>query len=424
MARFSSAFAAAALLALILAHDGSAFSMTGFRAALRPTLRGSAESRSPIVGLKCEADAETTDTPSGLPPMPKFFSKWDDPNYDPTKDVVDTDVPLQIAAFYGDVEEMAKLVKEGADVNEPNNRGWTALMYACRYRHEEAVQWLIDNGADIKMSNSFGATALMQAAHYGGPTHLLTKHLTAEEVDFKNVFNWTAFTWAGKGGHADSARALAAAGGDVNHKNMKGSTPLIEASTGQYEKNGNQDIVPTLLELGGDVFAMSDEGDTPLHNAAYLGFTYCLDLLLKEGADPNAVNKLKESPVYNCARGGDPEALKMLLDVGGDPNIVTIDGRVALHEAARWGKVEVVNMLLEAGADVNIADKNMSTPLHESVLWGQPWDDGETTYILMQAGAKADAKNKDGKTALDLAGDDEEDECVGAIKGTWEPEAW
>ena len=35
--------------------------------------------------------------------MPKFFSKWDDPNYDPTKDVVDTDVPLQVAAFEGDV---------------------------------------------------------------------------------------------------------------------------------------------------------------------------------------------------------------------------------------------------------------------------------------------------------------------------------
>jgi len=32
---------------------------------------------------------------------------------------------------------MKKLVAEGADINEGNNRGWTALMYACRYRHEE-----------------------------------------------------------------------------------------------------------------------------------------------------------------------------------------------------------------------------------------------------------------------------------------------
>ena len=38
-----------------------------------------------------------------MPAMPKFFSKWDDPNYDPTKDEVDTDVPLQVAAFNGDV---------------------------------------------------------------------------------------------------------------------------------------------------------------------------------------------------------------------------------------------------------------------------------------------------------------------------------
>lgn len=32
---------------------------------------------------------------------------------------------------------MKKLVAEGADINEGNSRGWTALMYACRYRHAE-----------------------------------------------------------------------------------------------------------------------------------------------------------------------------------------------------------------------------------------------------------------------------------------------
>lgn len=136
----------------------------------------------------------------------------------------------------------------------------------------QAVQYLIDEGVDIGAANSFGATALMQSAHYGGPTHLLTPHLTPEQVNQRNVFNWTAFTWAGKGGHAESAKALFEAGGDIEAKNMKGSTPLLEASTGQYEKNGNEEIIPVLIGLGANVKVTSEDGDTPLHNAAYLGW--------------------------------------------------------------------------------------------------------------------------------------------------------
>lgn len=82
------------------ASEASAFSLGGVRSFNAPVLRRSAVCSRPALRMQ-EGDAPAT--PSGLPPMPKFFSKWDDPNYDPTKDVVDTDVPLQIAAFHGDV---------------------------------------------------------------------------------------------------------------------------------------------------------------------------------------------------------------------------------------------------------------------------------------------------------------------------------
>jgi ankyrin repeat protein len=297
------------------------------------------------------------------------------------------------------------------------------------------VQWLIDQGVDIAASNSFGATALMQSAHYGGPTHLLTPHLTPEQVNQRNVFNWTAFTWAGKGGHAASAKALFEAGGDIEAKNMKGSTPLLEASTGQYEKNGNEDIVPMLINLGADVTVRSEDGDTPLHNAAYLGrspylaltlrekrnpwlremffpglahqlggsqcpsaplplphslvswtagFINAMKLLIEKGADVNALNNANESPIYNAAKGGDPEAIQLLLDAGADPNIPQKDGRRPIHEAARWGKDWAVTLYLEHGADVNVQDNEGSTPLHEAVLWGKAWDDADVPELLVE----------------------------------------
>ncbi len=57
------------------------------------------------MNAKTGSGDDAAPTMPAMPAMPKFFSKWDDPNYDPTKDEVDTDVPLQIAAFNGDVGE-------------------------------------------------------------------------------------------------------------------------------------------------------------------------------------------------------------------------------------------------------------------------------------------------------------------------------
>jgi hypothetical protein len=80
----------------------AAASATGSLCSAKATRKGSVSS------LMMNANSGSNDgAPSmpAMPAMPKFFSKWDDPNYDPTKDEVDTDVPLQVAAFNGDVGE-------------------------------------------------------------------------------------------------------------------------------------------------------------------------------------------------------------------------------------------------------------------------------------------------------------------------------
>ena len=57
--------------------------------------------------------------------------------------------------------------------------------------------------------------------------------------------------------------------------------------------------------------------------------------------------------------------------------------------------------LIERGAKVNVVDKLGMTPL----LWAAAMDFGDPAMIelLLKAGAKPDARNRDGLTALDLA---------------------
>jgi len=58
------------------------------------------------------------DVPDPSKAFKNTASKWDDPNYDPSKDTIDTDVPLHLAAYEGKLDEVKKLLAEGADVQQ------------------------------------------------------------------------------------------------------------------------------------------------------------------------------------------------------------------------------------------------------------------------------------------------------------------
>ena len=68
--------------------------------------------------------------------------------------------PLMDAAQSGDVEEVGKLLAEGAKVDEKDEYGETALTRAARYAPPEVVKLLIAKGAAVDEENTRGKTAL------------------------------------------------------------------------------------------------------------------------------------------------------------------------------------------------------------------------------------------------------------------------
>jgi ankyrin repeat protein len=49
------------------------------------------------------------------------------------------------------------------DPDKQNNEGWTALMYAANYGHENIARLLVENKASLSMTNQAGYTALYYA---------------------------------------------------------------------------------------------------------------------------------------------------------------------------------------------------------------------------------------------------------------------
>ena len=74
---------------------------------------------------------------------------------------------LEVAAFNGDVDELAELIADGADIDALNKYGMTPLMIAVTRGHAPLAGWLIERGADLDHTAKYGMSALMLAAVYG-----------------------------------------------------------------------------------------------------------------------------------------------------------------------------------------------------------------------------------------------------------------
>jgi len=122
--------------------------------------------------------------------------------------------------------------------------------------------------------------------------------------------------------------------------------------------------------------------DLGLGAAAFHGHWQLCEFLLEHGADANRADQdTGETPLHaalcTANRPGCGLAVKVLLAAGADPNRATkpgaetggfmrdcrTKGETALHRAAAFASEETIQLLLEAGARVDARDVNGDTPL-------------------------------------------------------------
>jgi ankyrin repeat protein len=171
---------------------------------------------------------------------------------------------------------------------------------------------------------------------------------------------------------------------------------LNEASWGRTEN------VRLLLESGADINTRDTNGDTPLIAAAFMGYNETVKLLLEKGAEVNAQNNLGSTALMEAATMNKPETVAMLLSNGADTKAKNIAGLTALDAALRDNNVEMAR-LLRSGVLKKPAEPSpyasLDDGLHQAVKEG----DLAKVRSLLAGGANANARNKDGRTALILA---------------------
>ena len=122
--------------------------------------------------------------------------------------------------------------------------------------------------------------------------------------------------------------------------------------------HGHWRLCKFLIERGADVNRpLADTGETPLHAALCsterLRRNLVMKVLLAHGANPNC-------------------ATKPNMDTGGFMRDCRTKGEAPLHRAAAFGDEEAIQLLLDAGAKTDAKDMNGDTPLSWASWYARP----------------------------------------------------
>ncbi len=326
---------------------------------------------------------------------------------------VDGSTLLQWAVYKGDVAEVRRLLKAGADVTLANKYGATPMTLASEIANTDMLKLLLEVGANADSPNPEGQTALMAVARTGNVEAaklLLDKGAT---VDAKEKWGGqTALMWASARRHPEMMQLLIAKGADVNAASIDrdyqrhvtaegrpksldagGLTPLLYAAR---ENCGA--CVDVLLKNKADIDLPDPEGVSPLLLAIMNANWDLAKQLIAAGADVNQWDIFGEAPLLTAVDlrsridGGrasiDPlnatrglAIVSLLLERGADPDLQLFfkpanvrggsttftRGATPLIRAATGGDLEVVKILLAHGADATVYMADRQTPIHAAI---------------------------------------------------------
>lgn len=219
--------------------------------------------------------------------------------------------PLHKAAQSGDVEELTRLLDDGAHVNLGDYRGSTSLCYAAEVGQIETMRILLARGADLRAANDDGQMPLYGATCGGQVAAAELLLSRGADLDFPSL------CIAATLGHLDMIEFLIDNGADLVPQEEWPHTALhaVPYPLGPPEKA--KPTVELLLGRGMDVDAHSSCGDTPLAFAAGYGQVEFVEFLLEKGADVNHPNKDGRTPLALALAMGKKAAAEVLREHGG-----------------------------------------------------------------------------------------------------------
>ena len=362
----------------------------------------------------------------------------------------DGQTALMLAARTGNVGVARLLVQHGADVNKRESyRDQSAVMWAAAQGHADMVAFLVSQKADLTVQAQ--------------DNEWMTQISSEPRVQYRPTGGLTPLLYAARAGCLECVTSMVQSGADVDRPNPDGMTPMMMALDNGYpavahyllDRGANPHTwdwwgrtplyIAVTLRGGPD----SRPGPRPPESLAFIR------ALLDAGVNPNAQLAFKEpsrggrdnrfrddllttgaTPLLRAAQTFDNDVVRALLEHGALVDLPTASGVTPFMAAAGIGtrtgsgvlgpgvrddviarSLETMEILRRAGADVNarivditsltarIARDNTMTGRQGQTALFYVADTGRTPVVkyLLDHGAKPDALDDMGRTAIDVA---------------------
>lgn len=215
----------------------------------------------------------------------------------------------------------------------------------------------------------------------------------------------TPLSRATKSRHTDVVELFLMRGASINARDLDGSTAMFLAS-----EQDSLPIVQLLIARGSDVNLPGRSGLAPIEAAAYMGNESIVRLLLNKGADPQSTDTTGKSPICYAVGRGYAKIVRVLLDHSVNVNARYGNDLTALMWAAGHDDgagssnvADVIELLIARGAHLNDQDNRGRTALMIAAALGHE----NAVNLLLAHGADRTIRDKQQKTAADLAATDE-----------------
>ena len=128
----------------------------------------------------------------------------------------------------------------------------------------------------------------------------------------------------------------------------------------------------------------------------------CSKLLMEYKVNVNARDSQGKRAIHHAAAGGHDKVVELFVYNGATANVVDDEGWSPLHHAAQSGNLNSVRALLRKGVLLNAQTPNGDTATHLAVL-SSKFSLDVLKELSGWPGVRLDLKNKESKSALDVA---------------------
>lgn len=239
-----------------------------------------------------------------------------------------------------DVQAMREAVAQNPEsVNQLNESGLPPLYTAALYRNRQAIDFLLSHGAVID---------IFACAYLGNPIDADTLLERNPDLALATTRNgMTALHYAAMAGRRDVAEVLLRHHADVNARDNRGTTALMEAChAGPWKSEPAEEIIQLLLDHNAEI---------DLFQAAAIGRTSLMEVILDR--DAGLIDRLDDrgrTALYHAARNNRLAAVKLLVEQGADINRSDAVGIAALHRTSQESSDELIQYLIDHGADAHL----------------------------------------------------------------------